>query len=117
MIASDKLVSHKGENASFIQILISFYIQSEVVSLSFFSSHFSKLTKTVMVLFQSHSQIARACKDNSLSSQLHEHAAYLVDSLWSVAGSELRDWESMTYFLLQDGGEDQGDYCENLNML
>lgn len=33
MISSDKLVLHKGENASFIQILISFYIQSEVVTL------------------------------------------------------------------------------------
>lgn len=52
MIASDKLVLHKGENASFIQILISFYIQSEVVTLyAFLSSHFSKLTKTVMVVF------------------------------------------------------------------
>lgn len=37
--------------------------------------------------------------------QLHEHAAYLVDSLWSVAGSELRDWEVMTTCLLQDTGE------------
>uniref|UniRef100_A0A674PE58 Cohesin subunit SA n=1 Tax=Takifugu rubripes TaxID=31033 RepID=A0A674PE58_TAKRU len=57
----------QDENASFIQILISFYIQSE----------------------------------------LHEHAAYLVDSLWDVAGSELRDWERMTFFLLQDCGEKQ----------
>lgn len=40
-----------------------------------------------------------------LSFQLHEHAAYLVDSLWRVAGSELRDWEMMTTFLLQDTGE------------
>lgn len=40
-----------------------------------------------------------------LSFQLHEHAAYLVDSLWSVAGSELREWEMMTTFLLQDTGE------------
>lgn len=39
--------------------------------------------------------------------QLHEHAAYLVDSLWSVAGSELRDWEVMTTCLLQDTGEKQ----------
>uniref|UniRef100_A0A674M9Y3 Cohesin subunit SA n=1 Tax=Takifugu rubripes TaxID=31033 RepID=A0A674M9Y3_TAKRU len=38
---------------------------------------------------------------------LHEHAAYLVDSLWDVAGSELRDWERMTFFLLQDCGEKQ----------
>uniref|UniRef100_A0A674MU86 Cohesin subunit SA n=1 Tax=Takifugu rubripes TaxID=31033 RepID=A0A674MU86_TAKRU len=44
---------------------------------------------------------------NSLPRQLHEHAAYLVDSLWDVAGSELRDWERMTFFLLQDCGEKQ----------
>lgn len=54
---------------------------------------------------------------NSLPRQLHQHAAYLVDSLWDVAGSELRDWERMTFFLLQDCGENQGDYCENLNTL
>eukprot|EP00066_Takifugu_rubripes_P019952 XP_011609218.1 PREDICTED: cohesin subunit SA-1-like isoform X2 [Takifugu rubripes] len=66
VIASENQVSEQeqDENASFIQILISFYIQSE----------------------------------------LHEHAAYLVDSLWDVAGSELRDWERMTFFLLQDCG-------------
>ncbi|TKS72111.1 Cohesin subunit SA-1 SCC3 -like protein 1 [Collichthys lucidus] len=39
-----------------------------------------------------------------LQSEFHEHGEYLVDSLWSVAGSELRDWETMTAFLLQDAG-------------
>lgn len=37
LIASEKQVYDKGENTSFIQILISFYIQSEVVPLSAFS--------------------------------------------------------------------------------
>ncbi|XP_006809016.1 cohesin subunit SA-1 isoform X2 [Neolamprologus brichardi] len=37
-----------------------------------------------------------------IQSEFHEHGAYLVDSLWHVAGSELRDWETMTTFLLQD---------------
>lgn len=46
---------------------------------------------------------------HSLSWQLHEHATYLVDSLWGVAGSELRDWETMTAFLLKDAGEEQGE--------
>lgn len=32
-----------------------------------------------------------------------------MDSLWSVAGSELRDWEAMTTLLLQDSGEEQGN--------
>lgn len=30
-----------------------------------------------------------------------------MDSLWDVAGSELRDWETMTAFLLQDRGEER----------
>ncbi|XP_062332798.1 cohesin subunit SA-3 isoform X2 [Osmerus eperlanus] len=33
-------------------------------------------------------------------SEFHEHGAYLVDSLWAVAASELRDWETMTSLLL-----------------
>lgn len=40
--------------------------------------------------------------------QYHEHAAYLVDSLWGVAVLELRDWETMTSLLLQENGEEQG---------
>lgn len=41
VIASEKQVYDKGENISFIQILISFYIQSEVVLLSAFCLLFS----------------------------------------------------------------------------
>ncbi|KAL7861045.1 hypothetical protein AOLI_G00173940 [Acnodon oligacanthus] len=43
-----------------------------------------------------------------IQSKYHEHAAYLVDSLWAVAGTELRDWETMTSLLLQERGEGQG---------
>ncbi|XP_049323894.1 cohesin subunit SA-3 isoform X4 [Astyanax mexicanus] len=43
-----------------------------------------------------------------IQSKYHEHAAYLVDSLWSVAGAELRDWETMTSLLLQARGERRG---------
>ncbi|XP_022615887.1 cohesin subunit SA-2-like [Seriola dumerili] len=39
-----------------------------------------------------------------IQSEFHEHGAYLVDSLWDVAGSELRDWETMTALLLQEAG-------------
>ncbi|XP_032940131.1 cohesin subunit SA-3-like [Catharus ustulatus] len=35
-----------------------------------------------------------------LGSQLHEHGAYLVDSLWDCAGSRLRDWDTATGMLL-----------------
>ncbi|KAI4871356.1 hypothetical protein NFI96_026581 [Prochilodus magdalenae] len=43
-----------------------------------------------------------------IQSKYHEHAEYLVDSLWAVAGKELRDWETMTSLLLQERGEGKG---------
>ncbi|XP_048885793.1 cohesin subunit SA-3 isoform X2 [Brienomyrus brachyistius] len=43
-----------------------------------------------------------------IHTEFHEHAAYLVDSLWQCAGAELRDWESMTSLLLQENGQDVG---------
>ncbi|XP_067312828.1 cohesin subunit SA-1 isoform X4 [Pseudorasbora parva] len=39
-----------------------------------------------------------------IKSEYHDHAAYLVDSLWDVAGAELKDWDMMTSVLLQEGG-------------
>nr|XP_025720513.1 cohesin subunit SA-3 isoform X3 [Callorhinus ursinus] len=36
-----------------------------------------------------------------VESELHNHAAYLVDSLWDCAGSQLKDWESLTSLLLE----------------
>ncbi|XP_023144986.2 cohesin subunit SA-1 isoform X2 [Amphiprion ocellaris] len=75
VIGSDNQEDNKSNNAAFLQVVISFYIQSE----------------------------------------FHEHGAYLVDSLWGVAGSELRDWETMTAFLLQDAGlmyEEEGPLIE-----
>ncbi|XP_027864003.1 cohesin subunit SA-1 [Xiphophorus couchianus] len=50
-----------------------------------------------------------------IQSEFHEHGAYLVDSLWTVAGSELRDWDTMTALLLQDSGlmyEEEGALLE-----
>ncbi|XP_062856992.1 cohesin subunit SA-2 [Trichomycterus rosablanca] len=37
-----------------------------------------------------------------LESELHEHAAYLVDSLWDCASELLKDWESMVSLLLDE---------------
>lgn len=34
--------------------------------------------------------------------QLHEHAAYLVDSLWECGAELLKDWECMISLLLDD---------------
>ncbi|XP_050194875.1 LOW QUALITY PROTEIN: cohesin subunit SA-3-like [Myiozetetes cayanensis] len=36
-----------------------------------------------------------------LDTELHEHAAYLVDSLWDCAGPRLRDWDTATGLLLE----------------
>ncbi|XP_026213699.1 cohesin subunit SA-1 isoform X2 [Anabas testudineus] len=50
-----------------------------------------------------------------IQSEFHEHGAYMVDSMWGVAGSELRDWETMTTFLLQEAGlmyEEEGALIE-----
>lgn len=38
--------------------------------------------------------------------QLHEHGAYLVDSLWDIS-SMLKDWECMTDLLLEEAGRDE----------
>ncbi|MBZ3884668.1 Cohesin subunit SA-3 [Sciurus carolinensis] len=47
-----------------------------------------------------------------VESELHDHAAYLVDSLWDCAGPQLKDWESMTSLLLQKD-QNLGDVQEN----
>jgi len=38
--------------------------------------------------------------------QLHEHGAYLVDSLWDV-NEMLKDWECMTDLLLEEPGKEE----------
>ncbi|KAM9572899.1 cohesin subunit SA-3-like [Guaruba guarouba] len=45
--------------------------------------------------------------------ELHEHAAYLVDSLWDCAGPRLRDWETISAMLLEESpAEGLGDQQE-----
>uniref|UniRef100_A0A673N481 Cohesin subunit SA n=1 Tax=Sinocyclocheilus rhinocerous TaxID=307959 RepID=A0A673N481_9TELE len=51
-----------------------------------------------------------------LESELHEHAAYLVDSLWDSSQELLKDWDCMVELLLEDpvqGEEVLGDRHEN----
>nr|XP_046151826.1 cohesin subunit SA-2 isoform X1 [Oncorhynchus gorbuscha] len=43
-----------------------------------------------------------------IQSEFHEHGAYLVDSLWGVAGAELRDWDTMTSLLVQEADQGRG---------
>ena len=38
-----------------------------------------------------------------LFTKLHEHAAYLVDSLWDI-NEMMKDWECMTDLLLEEAG-------------
>ncbi|XP_037315563.2 cohesin subunit SA-1 [Pungitius pungitius] len=52
-----------------------------------------------------------------IQSEFHEHGAYLVDSLWAVARSELRDWDTMTAMLLQESGEERGLIYEEEGVL
>ena len=42
--------------------------------------------------------------------QLHEHGAYLVDSLWEI-NPMLKDWECMTDLLLEESGKDEEGIC------
>ncbi|XP_067853228.1 cohesin subunit SA-2 isoform X1 [Heptranchias perlo] len=48
----------------------------------------AKLIKTLVFFF--------------LESELHEHAAYLVDSMWDCATDLLKDWECMASLLLEE---------------
>ncbi|XP_075715321.1 cohesin subunit SA-3 isoform X3 [Rhinoderma darwinii] len=48
----------------------------------------------------SHTSFFHLLIDFFISSELHEHAAYLVDSLWDSASTQLRDWECQTDLLL-----------------
>uniref|UniRef100_A0A286XZZ6 Cohesin subunit SA n=1 Tax=Cavia porcellus TaxID=10141 RepID=A0A286XZZ6_CAVPO len=50
--------------------------------------------------------------DFFLESELHDHAAYLVDSLWDCAGRHLKDWESLTSLLLEKN-QNLSDMQEN----
>ncbi|XP_076843363.1 cohesin subunit SA-3 isoform X2 [Brachyhypopomus gauderio] len=43
-----------------------------------------------------------------IQSKHHEHATYLVDSLWSVAKAELTDWNTMISLLLAEREAGQG---------
>ena len=44
------------------------------------------------------------CDTVSLLFQLHEHGAYLVDSLWDI-NEMMKDWECMTDLLLEEPGK------------
>ncbi|XP_059573799.1 cohesin subunit SA-3 isoform X2 [Alligator mississippiensis] len=41
-----------------------------------------------------------------IESELHEHATYLVDSLWDCAAALLKDWEAMAVLLLEESSDE-----------
>ncbi|XP_035170125.1 cohesin subunit SA-3-like, partial [Oxyura jamaicensis] len=43
-----------------------------------------------------------------IESELHQHAAYLVDSLWDCAGARLRDWDTAGGLLLEEAPGEGG---------
>ncbi|XP_055249014.1 cohesin subunit SA-3 isoform X7 [Gorilla gorilla gorilla] len=47
-----------------------------------------------------------------VESELHDHTAYLVDSLWDCAGARLKDWEGLTSLLLEKD-QNLGDVQES----
>lgn len=54
-----------------------------------------------------------------MSWQLHEHAAYLVDSMWECAADLLKDWECMISLLLDEtlpGEEGTAPFIDHLRL-
>ena len=83
----------QSPNANLIKTTVFFFLESEVCyRLIFLFSH----TLTTA----SESSALHLCE--RLSPQLHEHAAYLVDSLWECGAELLKDWECMISLLLDD---------------
>nr|KAG5693533.1 hypothetical protein BaRGS_019859 [Batillaria attramentaria] len=54
-------------------------------------------------LFQRDDEATKHLKSAKGKSGLHEHAAYLVDSLWDI-NEMMKDWECMTDLLLEEPG-------------
>ncbi|CAK7303732.1 Cohesin subunit SA-3 [Vulpes lagopus] len=64
------------------------------------------------VVYASNRALASAAGEFLYWNELHDHAAYLVDSLWDCAGSQLKDWESLTSLLLEKD-QNLGDVQES----
>uniref|UniRef100_A0A671YXK0 Cohesin subunit SA n=1 Tax=Sparus aurata TaxID=8175 RepID=A0A671YXK0_SPAAU len=58
------------------------------------------------LVYSAHRPVAIAAGEflfkKKINSELHEHAAYLVDSLWECGAELLKDWECMISLLLDD---------------
>uniref|UniRef100_A0A3Q2Y4V0 Cohesin subunit SA n=1 Tax=Hippocampus comes TaxID=109280 RepID=A0A3Q2Y4V0_HIPCM len=54
------------------------------------------------LVYSAHRPVAVAAECEEIFDFLHEHAAYLVDSLWESSQELLKDWECMTELLLEE---------------
>uniref|UniRef100_A0A7N8XA47 Cohesin subunit SA n=1 Tax=Mastacembelus armatus TaxID=205130 RepID=A0A7N8XA47_9TELE len=54
-----------------------------------------------------------ALSNEDFHPELHEHAAYLVDSLWESSQELLKDWECMTELLLEEPVQGEEDRQES----
>lgn len=98
-------------NASLIKTTVFFFLESEVcvcVCICVFET-FQKLTlRSSKKKLQTTSsvklcvQILHLCVPVRVCVQLHEHGAYLVDSLWECGSELLKDWESFISLLLDE---------------
>lgn len=90
----------QSPNANLIKTTVFFFLESEV----HYHAIFSVLTflSLLRVLFCKQYQWSIPHLFEHLFHQLHEHAAYLVDSLWECGAELLKDWECMISLLLDD---------------
>lgn len=90
----------QSPNANLIKTTVFFFLESEV----HYHAIFSVLTflSFLRVLFCKQYQWSIPHLFEHLFHQLHEHAAYLVDSLWECGAELLKDWECMISLLLDD---------------
>lgn len=90
----------QSPNANLIKTTVFFFLESEV----HYHAIFSVLTflSLLRVLFCKPYQWSIPHLFEHLFHQLHEHAAYLVDSLWECGAELLKDWECMISLLLDD---------------
>lgn len=90
----------QSPNANLIKTTVFFFLESEVHYHAIFSVLI--FLSLLRVLFCKPYQWSIPHLFEHLFHQLHEHAAYLVDSLWECGAELLKDWECMISLLLDD---------------
>ncbi|PNJ14870.1 STAG1 isoform 8 [Pongo abelii] len=94
--AEEALAKRRGRNSpngNLIRMLVLFFLESENVSEE--EKRFYECSS-----LRVRGELRRNKEERH--KQLHEHAAYLVDSLWESSQELLKDWECMTELLLEE---------------